>query len=394
MRMSDFGFADAGSDAMTAVRILSGGNLFLGGTAVSANTTISVERVLAGELEWRAPNLNVGATLEPISFQVIDNFGSGAISNGSNTLTLSRQVAAGSVLDASGSRFDLINAPGISWQDAYNAAMVSGGHLATFEAGAGNATAVGLAAAISGFSGWVGLEQSVSGAEPGGGWHWVGGSTAVTWAPGEPNNGPVSSNVGALSNAYGGIVNINDVPNGLQNYYVREFDNTEFVRRGLVNEVDLLIGSSRADVIEGLGQADTLVGLAGDDLFLVPNAGFAKIDGGLGFDVVQWTGAANLTGYAASAQIQDVEAFYLGNGNQTVTLSVADVQVLSLTTDTLYIASNNTSDTLNLVEVIGTGANQWHPSEVASGWVTYQYFDAANTATLTRVLVEQTMVVS
>jgi hypothetical protein len=394
LRMSDFGFTDAGSDAMTAVRILSGGHLFLAGTALAANTTVSVSSILAGALEWRAPNLNIGTTQEAISFQLIDNFGSGAISDNSNTLTLSRTIAAGTTLDTSGSRFDLVYAPGITWQGAFEAAIAGGGHLATFEAGAGNSTAVSLAAGISGFSGWVGLEQSFSGLEPGGGWHWISGPTNITWAPGEPNDGTNFSSFGALSNVYSGGAKLNDVPGDTLNYYVREFDNSVFVYRGLAGETDVLIGSNRADVFDGLGLDDTLIGLGGDDLFLVPNCSFARIDGGIGFDVVQWSGACNPSGYAASAQIQDIEAFYLGSGNQAVSLSVLDVQSLSSTTDTLYIASNNSADTLNLVEVIGTSANQWHNVGTANGLVTYQYFDAANTATLTRVLVEQDIVVS
>jgi hypothetical protein len=395
LRLSDFGFADVDGDAISAVRINSGGNLFLNGVALTGGTVVNTAKIVSGQLEWRVPNLNTGVTLEAINFQVVDNFATGTISVAANTLNLSRTVAASSVLDAGGTRFDtVVVAPGLTWQSAYDAAIANGGHLATFESNVGQTTGVASAGLVSPtFYGWLGHEQSSSGAEPGGGWHWITGNTAISWAPGEPSNDGGNGDSGSLNMSLTGT-RVNDAGNVILGGYSIEYENQMFVRTGDALEIDLLTGSANADVMAGLGGADVLSGLAGDDRFLVPDTNFSSINGGAGFDVVEYTSTATISGAVLDTKVSDVEGIYLGNGNQALTLAVADVQGMSSTTDTLYIASNAAGDTLDLVEVIGAGANQWHNLGTANGVVTYQYFDANNVGSLTRVLVEQTIAVS
>jgi hypothetical protein len=92
--------------------------------------------------------------------------------------------------------------------------------------------------------------------------------------------------------------------------------------------------------------------------------------------------------------VTDVEGIHLGAGNQSLTLALVDVLGMSSTTDTLYIASNGSGDTVDIAEVIGTGANQWHNQGTANGVVTYQYYDAGNSATLAKLIIDSTVVVS
>jgi hypothetical protein len=81
-----------------------------------------------------------------------------------NTLTLSRTINAGASFDAaSNSYFNTeVSSAADTWQVAYDKALASGGHLATFEANAGNATAISDAVSQyggNGFNGWLGLSK-------------------------------------------------------------------------------------------------------------------------------------------------------------------------------------------------------------------------------------------
>ena len=392
LRLSDFGFDDLDGDAMSAVRINSGGNLFLNGVAVSGVTTVTATDIIAGKLEWHAPNLNTGTTTDAINFNVIDNFGSGTLSNAAEVLTLSRTVAASSTLDAGGSRFDAISTGLQNWQAAYDQAISAGGHLATFEGNVGNTTAIAEANGqygLGAWQAWIGLEQSTSGTEPGTGWHWATGNTSITFASGEPSG---DGDNGSIYNLICGS-KVNDIGGPLGGY-ITEYENGMFIRTGEANQVDIMQGSAQADIMSGLGLADVLSGMAGDDRFLVPDTAFNSINGGTGFDVIEYTAAAVIHGDSFAAKVTDVEGIHLGAGKQNLLLSVANVNAMSTTTDTLYVSSNGGGDTLDLTEMIGAGANQWHNQGTSNGVTTYQYFDASNNSTLTRLLIDSTIVVA
>ncbi len=393
LSLADFGFVDVDGDAMSGVRVNSGADLFLGGVALVMGSTVSAAQVVAGQLEWRAPNLNLGTTLAPINFNVLDNVGAGTLSEVPNTLTLSRFVnPAASAVD-SGSRFAVeLSATGsLGWQQAYDAAMAGGGHLATFEGGVGNATAIATAVAqygVSDYSAWLGLEQSSNGSEPRTGWHWSSGGTDVAWAANQPDG---SADWGVLWRG-GGSTQLDDQPGPLAARMV-EYENAKFVRTGDANFVDVLTGSARDDWMAGLGGADVIKTMQGHDRVMVPDMIFASVDGGSGFDVLEFTAAVNVQGAAFVNKVSGVEGIHLGMGNQSLVISALQVQALSGTTDTLYVSSSGSGDVLDLAEVIGTGANEWHNTGRAHGVATYQYFDATNTATLIRVLVDEAVVV-
>jgi hypothetical protein len=394
LRMSDFGFSDLDSgQAMSAVRINSGSHLFLNSAPVTAGTTVSSAQIISGQLQWHAPNLNLGVTLEPINFQVFDNFGSGTMADTSNTLTLSRSIHPEATAIDNGSRFHTDIAPAFdtNWLEAFYIAIASGGHLATFEGGAGNATAIADASArfgTAGYSLWLGLEQSSNGSEPTGGWHWSTGNTAITWAPGQPDG---SSDNGTLWRGGGGT-QLDDQPGTLLGRML-EYENPIFVHRGDPNLIDTMYGSSAADVIAGMGGADDISAGDGDDRILVPDMLFASVNGKAGFDVLEFTAAATITGAALNLSTSGIEALHLGAGNQALSLSAGQVRGLSSYTNTLYIGSDGSGDTLDLAELIGSAASQWHIQGTAHGLVTYRYFDASNTATNVQLLVDQTVVV-
>jgi hypothetical protein len=337
-----------------------------------------------------APNFNTGTTVEPISFNVIDNSGTGVISATANTLTLSRTVDATSWLDST-STHRFVSGAGGTWQTAFDSAITNGGHLATLETNPewntlfsyGNAKWGNV-----GWQGWLGLEQSSTGTEPSGGWHWSTGSTAIGWAGGYPNNGAGTDNGTAQQNVGVRDATANNIGGSLI-----EYENPMFVRTGLAGQIDIMTGSAQADVISGMGGADVLSGMAGDDRFLVPDTAFGSINGGTGFDVIEYTAAATIVGSTLDSKVTDVEGLYLGAGTQTLSLSVADVRGMSTTTDTLYITRSSVDDVVTFNESVGTAASQWHNMGTANGIITYQYFDAANAATTTKVLVNELLAI-
>jgi hypothetical protein len=204
----------------------------------------------------------------------------------------------------------------------------------------------------------------------------------------QPDGG---ANFGALWGG-GGTTQVDDQPGPLTQRMV-EYENAKFVRTGHANLVDILTGSASDDLMSGLGGADVIKAMHGNDRMMVPDMLFALVDGGSGFDILEFTAAAVIQGSVLTTKVSGVESVHLGLGNQSLVISAEQVQSLSDTTDTLYISSSGSGDALDLVEVIGTGANQWHHFGVVNGVSTYQYFDATNTGTLIRVLVDQVVVV-
>jgi len=377
LQAGDFGFSEAGG-MLSAVKITSGSNIYLNNSLLPLDTVVSVSDIVGGHLEWR-PTANSTSTT-PIGFQVIDGAGNAAVSE--NVLTLSRTVSSTSTLDStSGSRFEKVAFTG-DWAEAYADALAKGGHLATLDTASQYTTGMSVWNATPGVASHIGLEQSSDGAEPGGGWHWITGqvlNTAVTpWMTAQPDD---SSDVGGITAATG----LNDL-GGTASSYIIEYENAAYTYRGLAGQADILNGTSSNDVLNGMGGADTVNAGGGHDRIMVPDLSFITVNGGAGFDVLEFTSAMTIDANALIGKVIDIEALNLGAGAQNLTLSYQAVVALSTTTDSLSVAKD-ASDTVSFAEGVGTGANQWHALDTRDGMVTYQYYDALNHATAAKVMV-------
>ncbi|SFE39235.1 integrin alpha [Nitrosomonas sp. Nm166] len=116
-------------------------------------------------------------------------------------------------------------------------------------------------------------------------------------------------------------------------------------------EDDILTGTSEAERFEagdgndrmiGRGGADVFLGEAGNDYIRVSDLGFESVDGGIGNDALTLGGNGlnlNLTNMAG--KINGIETIRLfGTGDNTLTLTAADVLNLSDTTNTLRVNGN------------------------------------------------------
>ena len=92
----------------------------------------------------------------------------------------------------------------------------------------------------------------------------------------------------------------------------------------------------------GRGGADVFLGEAGDDYIRISDLSFESVDGGIGNDVLALGGSGlnlNLTDMAG--KISGIETIRLfGTGDNTLTLTAADVLNLSDTTNTLRVNGN------------------------------------------------------
>jgi len=105
---------------------------------------------------------------------------------------------------------------------------------------------------------------------------------------------------------------------------------------------NLLEGERGNDTISGGGGSDTLIGGLGDDV-LVWDALDAKVNGGDGFDrlLIDGNGVTLDLTAISNALITDVEYIDItGSGNNTLTLTLADVLAISSSTDILTIDGN------------------------------------------------------
>ena len=91
---------------------------------------------------------------------------------------------------------------------------------------------------------------------------------------------------------------------------------------------DILLGGDGKDYLDGRGGEDDLEGGDGDDLLVLEQAGFRKLDGGLGSDTLRFSGAIlaqNLDGKELLADvsgIEQLEVFSLDDGrSRTLDLS-------------------------------------------------------------------------
>ncbi|NIA69373.1 hypothetical protein HBA54_12300 [Pelagibius litoralis] len=154
---------------------------------------------------------------------------------------------------------------------------------------------------------------------------------------------------------------------------------------------EILIGGSGDDTLTGGGGADVFRSGAGDDLLVVGDTGFARIDGGTGFDTLALDGAGlhlDLT-QVLPAEIASIEAIDLtGSGANSLTLSQLDV----------FDITEERSDGMAILRVTGNGDDGvtfaeigWaNAGSIAESGVTYDRYVLGNA----EVRVEQGVTVS
>jgi Ca2+-binding RTX toxin-like protein len=112
------------------------------------------------------------------------------------------------------------------------------------------------------------------------------------------------------------------------------------------NGSDFLNGGTGNDNLNGAGGADRLMGEAGNDVLTWAPADF--LNGGAGLDTLRLT-AGNLNlGMVDNNRVVDIEQVNMtGGGNQTLTVTKAEVLAASSTTNQLTVLGN-AGDTVNL----------------------------------------------
>ncbi len=132
------------------------------------------------------------------------------------------------------------------------------------------------------------------------------------------------------------------------------FGRSDFSSNNAINGTpgdDLLKGTPTAQIFEagagddsmiGGGGADVFHGSAGDDEIRVADLSFQLVDGGIGDDVLHLAGSnLNLDLANSDSKISGIETICLyGTGDNTLTLTAADVLNLSDTTNTLKVNGN------------------------------------------------------
>ncbi|SFE39315.1 integrin alpha [Nitrosomonas sp. Nm166] len=129
---------------------------------------------------------------------------------------------------------------------------------------------------------------------------------------------------------------------------------------------DTLTGTSAAERFEagdgndrmiGRGGADEFHGEAGNDYMRVPDLGFRLVDGGIGNDILALGGSdLNLNLTDMGSKISGIETIRLfGTGDNTLTLTAADVLNLSDTTNTLKVNGNEGDRIVGLSHGWGDG---------------------------------------
>ncbi|SFE39277.1 integrin alpha [Nitrosomonas sp. Nm166] len=147
------------------------------------------------------------------------------------------------------------------------------------------------------------------------------------------------------------------------------FGRSSFTDDGVIRGTpgdDVLTGTSAAERFEagdgndrmiGRGGADVFLGEAGNDYIRISDLGFESVDGGIGNDTMALGGSGlnlNLTDMAG--KISGIETIRLfGTGDNTLTLTAADVLNLSDTTNTLRVNGNEGDRIVGLSHGWGDG---------------------------------------
>jgi len=106
---------------------------------------------------------------------------------------------------------------------------------------------------------------------------------------------------------------------------------------------DVMNGARGDDVLVGGGGADVLLGAAGDDVLVAGDAGFRRIDGGTGHDLLRLAGQGALIDFAAAGSqgVSGIEAIDLAGQGAAVSLSQAAIGRLSETSNRLDVTGGH-----------------------------------------------------
>ena len=129
------------------------------------------------------------------------------------------------------------------------------------------------------------------------------------------------------------------------------------------NASDALSGGGLADTIDGQRGPDVLRGFAGNDILIIGDAGFVRVDGGTGTDTLRLAGPSgfglDLSTLAAGA-IKDIEQIDLvaGSLNNTLTITQQTLLDLSTTSNRLTVLGDS-GDIVNAsgFTAVATGQN-------------------------------------
>ena len=130
---------------------------------------------------------------------------------------------------------------------------------------------------------------------------------------------------------------------------------------------DVMIGGQGDNRLDGFGGADVLKGGAGNDLLVVTDLNFQRIEGDSGTDtlVLEGTGLNLDLTATSNLKITGVEKIDLtGFGNNSLTLNLQDVLDISETSNALTVLGD-TGDTVNAT------ANTWTNAGSVGGFTTY-----------------------
>ena len=122
---------------------------------------------------------------------------------------------------------------------------------------------------------------------------------------------------------------------------------------------DVINSGNGNDIIYSNGGPDQIVSSYGEDTIIVPDFDFRGINGGHGFDKLQWEGTGesiNLSQY--SSRISSIENLEIGgNGANTIQLNLLDV--INIAGDGLYI-SGDSDDQVIITQLLATLLGRSH----------------------------------
>jgi hypothetical protein len=390
MSLGDFNFSDVDGNSFAAVVVNSSttgaGTLLYNGVVLTAGQIVTASDIVAGKLQLVNAARTFFLTTSVINYSVIDTDGLQSAATANLTLSLAA-VSFTSQFDATGGSY--FDKGGSDFQNfietACALALSLGGHLAT--ANTASEWTVMTAENSSGTA-IVGLQQASSGAEPAGGWTWIDGTslnTAITpWDVGSPDNAGLNEDIGVMTSG-GTLIDRQD--GSLASGFIVEYDSGEFTHTGTSDADNISYsGVIQGVTIDGKGGADFLTAGGGNDTFKVPDTLYGSVTGGAGFDTLEFTAAAVVTALALS-NLSSIEAIRLGAGTQDITFDDFRVRLITGNTDSLYV-TGDAADTVHVNGGVGTGASQWHLISTNNGLNTYVYFDATNSATTARLLID------